>query len=194
MFRLRDSAKNPRPRDRPHCLFIDFKAAYDTVDRQILYRRLVQRKILSPSELRLLEFIHYNLRVSIDGEHMVTTSSGVPQGLISSPLLFNIYVEPLLEELESAGLFSRMYADDAVSVCNGQTEVRRAIAIVERKATELKLRVNKKKSGVLVLYKRPPKWEPGKELLQYPFVQTYKYLGTVIDRGLTPAGHFKKVS
>ena len=50
---------------------------------------------------------------------MVTTSSGVPQGLISSPLLFNIYVEPLLEELESAGLFSRMYADDAVSVCNG---------------------------------------------------------------------------
>jgi hypothetical protein len=50
---------------RPHIVMFDFKAAYDSVNRELLYRRLVDRKILAPSQLALLRFLYDNLRVTV---------------------------------------------------------------------------------------------------------------------------------
>lgn len=73
--------------------------------------------------------IHANIRICLGG-HEVTTSRGVPQGLITSPDLFNIYVEPLLQRLEMAGIFSRMFADDLVLIAHNLEEAKRGIEIV----------------------------------------------------------------
>jgi len=72
------------------CMF-DFSSAYDTVNRDLLRTRLQNLEILNKNQLDLLDFIHYNIRVRI-GETQITTSRGVPQGLTSSPILFDIYV------------------------------------------------------------------------------------------------------
>jgi hypothetical protein len=96
-------------------MFIDFKSAYDSVTRQKLGEMLLRKRILSHQKLRILEFIHHNLRVSL-GTNEVTTSRGVPQGLTTSPLLFNIYVEDILERMDRENIFTAMYADDLVCV------------------------------------------------------------------------------
>lgn len=40
------------------------------------------------------------------------TERGVPQGFLSSPMLFNVYIEELAEQLEKLGLKAFFYADD----------------------------------------------------------------------------------
>lgn len=91
----RNTPRNAPPSRRPHALFFDFKAAYDTVDRELLYNKLQEKNILNTNEIDLLKFIHKNLRVCLAGQQ-TTTSKGVPQGFSSSPILFDIYVESLL--------------------------------------------------------------------------------------------------
>jgi hypothetical protein len=91
----------PRPSSpdrRPHAVFFDFKAAYDSVDRDMLFDRLEATSALSSSQIDLLRFLYGNLRVAV-GRGEMTTSRGVPQGLTSSPILFDLYVEPVLEAL-----------------------------------------------------------------------------------------------
>jgi hypothetical protein len=115
MIQIRDRGHARKPSDRPHVIFIDFKSAYDSVTRQKLGEMLLRKRILSHQKLRILEFIHHNLRVSL-GTNEVTTSRGVPQGLTTSPLLFNIYVEDILERMDRENIFTAMYADDLVCV------------------------------------------------------------------------------
>jgi hypothetical protein len=57
----------------------------------------------------------------------ITTSRGVPQGLSSSPILFDIYVEEILEELQKRNLFSRMFADDLACVAQNKSEATQII-------------------------------------------------------------------
>jgi hypothetical protein len=52
----------------------------------------------------------------------ITTSRGVPQRLSSSPILFDIYVEDILEELQRRNHFSRMFADDLACVAKNKIE------------------------------------------------------------------------
>ncbi len=122
--------------DRPHLVFFDFRAAYDSVSRPELYRALKEKGILSDEKIDLLRFIHQNLRISMGGRE-VTTSRGVPQGLPSSPPLFNVLSEPILVRLEEIVVFARMYADDLVCVCRDQAQATRAILAVEEIARRL---------------------------------------------------------
>jgi hypothetical protein len=45
MKRLIDACRPTTPENYPHVCFIDYKAAYDTVDRDILHRKLRNKAI-----------------------------------------------------------------------------------------------------------------------------------------------------
>ena len=60
------------------------------VDRTILYGLIEEKEILPSYILELIEFVHQNLRIKL-GRQSTLTSSGVPQGLTTSLLLFDIY-------------------------------------------------------------------------------------------------------
>jgi hypothetical protein len=45
-------------------------------------------------------------------------STGVPQGLTSSPLLFNIFALTLIEELGNKTNTTLLYADDIIGINN----------------------------------------------------------------------------
>ncbi len=77
----------------------------------------------------------------------------MPEGrkFTTSPILFDIYTEPILIALEEVNIFSQMYADDLVCVCNSKEESMKAISIVARIANELRLTLNPRKSGILRL-------------------------------------------
>jgi hypothetical protein len=111
---------------RPRTVFFDFSSAYDTVNREKLYEMLRIKGILNQHDIELLEFIHYNLRIDIGGKS-ITTSRGVPQGLTTSPILFDIYVEGILENLQKANHFSRMFADDLACVAEDEDQAKSII-------------------------------------------------------------------
>ncbi len=169
----------------------DYKAAYDSVDREILYQRLERTKALSEQQVSLLKFIYNNIRITL-GNSTITTSKGVPQGLCTSPILFNLYSQPILYELQSAGIFARMYADDLICICKDKVEAGRAISITARVSNALKLKLNPKKSGILMMFSNQPRKPAEGHIGGIPYTQYYKYLGTTIDRTFSAKPHLAK--
>ena len=49
-------------------VFFDFQKAYDTVDREILFRILRHKQILTEQEIKILSFIYHNLRIRLSDE------------------------------------------------------------------------------------------------------------------------------
>jgi retron-type reverse transcriptase len=67
----------------------DIKAAYDTVDHDVLIE-LLEKRI---SDRRFIKFIKQGLKCGLlEQGHYADTLLGVPQGGIASPILFNIYM------------------------------------------------------------------------------------------------------
>jgi hypothetical protein len=58
---LIEKLRTNRRRDCMCCVFIDYKSAYNTVNRDLLYTVLVNKRILTADEARFLERLHYCL-------------------------------------------------------------------------------------------------------------------------------------
>ncbi len=106
-----------------HTAFLDIKAAYDSVDRRILWRRCRNRG-LSVEAVDLLKemFDHNSGQVVVGGKRSQPfhIESGVLQGSVLSPCLYSIFLDDLAYELShlakvqvgSALINCTMYADD----------------------------------------------------------------------------------
>jgi hypothetical protein len=84
-------------------LFIDFKKAYDSVRREVLYNILIQFGI--PMELaRLIQMcLHETYSRAQTGKHLSDTfhiTNGLKQGDASLPLLFNCAVEYAIRRVQ----------------------------------------------------------------------------------------------
>ncbi|RMG67720.1 MAG: group II intron reverse transcriptase/maturase, partial [Bacteroidetes bacterium] len=88
---------------------IDISAFFDHVNHDILMHR-ISRQV---RDKRVLKLIGRYLRAGLllDGE-VHKRLQGTPQGGPLSPLLANIYLDPLDKELERRGLSFSRYADD----------------------------------------------------------------------------------
>jgi RNA-directed DNA polymerase len=126
---------------------LDLEKFFDRVNHQRLMARLAQRV----GDKRLLVLIGKMLRAKVvmpDGV-VVSTDEGVPQGGPLSPLLSNIVLDELDNELERRGHRFVRYADD----CNiyvrseraGQRVMASVVSFIERR---LRLKVNANKSAV----------------------------------------------
>ena len=56
--------------------------------------------------------------------------TGVPQGAVLSPVLSNLYLNPLDHQMADAGFEMVRYADDFVVLCRSQTEAEEALAMI----------------------------------------------------------------
>jgi len=75
--------------------------AYDSVDREILFRILRRRSKNSneSSLISLIEKLHRDSVIEV-GSSSLNAEMGLPQGSILSPVLFNIYLEEALNSSE----------------------------------------------------------------------------------------------
>ena len=75
-----------------HQLFIDFKKAYDSVRREVLYKILIEfgipRKLLRLIKMSLAE-TYSRIRVGKNVSHRFPVRNGLKQGDALSPMLFN---------------------------------------------------------------------------------------------------------
>lgn len=125
---------------------IDLKAFFDQVDHDILMHRVG----LKVRDKRLLRLIGDYLRAPMqkpDGSREKRTR-GTPQGGPLSPLLANIYLDPLDKELEKRELSFVRYADDiAIFVSSERSALRVLESVTAWIEKNLKVPVNREKSG-----------------------------------------------
>jgi len=125
---------------------IDLKSFFDEVDHDKLMRQ-VGRKV---RDKRLLRLIGDYLRAPMkqpDGSRRRRTK-GTPQGGPLSPLLANIYLDPLDRELEGRGLSFVRYADDVAIFASSERAAERILdSVTGWIEKHLKVPVNREKSG-----------------------------------------------
>jgi RNA-directed DNA polymerase len=90
---------------------------------------LVGQKV---SDGRVLTLIEMFLKQGVlDDLREGTPEMGSPQGAVISPLLSNIYLNPLDHQMAQAGFEMVRYADDFVILCRSPEEARQALALVQ---------------------------------------------------------------
>ena len=120
-------------KDENACLlFIDFSTAYDKVLRSKLYQNMDSKKILNSNQMKLLRFIHKNITINYK-KKTCQPETGVPQGCLTSPSLFNIYIEDLLDmfPLDQVIMFILAYADDIVFLIKYEYNIAKVINKIE---------------------------------------------------------------
>jgi RNA-directed DNA polymerase len=106
----------------------DLKSYFDTIPHDRLMT-LVGQKV---SDGRMLTLIEAFLKQGVlDGLREWTPEMGSPQGAVISPLLSNIYLNPLDHLMAKAGIEMVRYADDFVILCRSPEEAARALAMVQ---------------------------------------------------------------
>jgi group II intron reverse transcriptase/maturase len=129
------------------CVDLDLEKFFDLVCHQRLAAKLAQRV----SDRRLLVLIGRMLKAKVvlpDGV-VINTEQGVPQGGPLSPLLSNIVLDELDQELDRRGHRFVRYADDGNVYVRSERAGRRVMAsLTEFIQRRLRLKVNDAKSAV----------------------------------------------
>ena len=124
---------------------MDITKFFDRVNHDILMNRIGQ----TIRDKQVLSLIGRYLRAGVMVEGLVQASEeGTPQGGPLSPLLANIYLDALDQELEQRGLAFSRYADDCNIYVSSQRSAERVLAsLTDWIAKHLRLEVNAAKSG-----------------------------------------------
>lgn len=182
-------------------VFLDFKRAFETIDRQLLLLKL-QKYGMGESILRW--FGDY-LR---DRQHNGGFSSaretvfGVPQGTVLGPTLFILYINDIVKVVRNCKI--QLFADDTIVFCIGDsaTEIIESLNIELENLFQwlnnngLQLNIQKTKSMILRNKYRNVNIENNvlinNEIIEN--VSKYKYLGCIIDENLTFSEHYNYIT
>jgi RNA-directed DNA polymerase len=112
------------------CVYVvdaDLKGYFDTIPKDRLLA-LVQEHI---SDSRMLHLIRLFLDQNILEElREWTPVAGVPQGAVLSPVMSNLYLNPLDHQMADNGFEMVRYADDFVVLCRSQSEAETALQMI----------------------------------------------------------------
>ena len=111
------------------------------------------------------------------------TKRGLIQGSWLSPLLFNVYINDLLLELEK-NYFIKAYADDLVVGLTNPNDLDECLDIINRWSTKNDIKINANKSGLLRILGWKGKIIDLMNKMNIPEVEDYNYLGVCIDQSL----------
>jgi group II intron reverse transcriptase/maturase len=131
---------------------LDIAKFFDHVNHDLLMGRIAQ----VIRDKRVLRLIGRYLRRGAMVEGVVVASvEGTPQGGPFSPLLANIYLDPLDRELERRGHCFSRYADDCNIYVGSQAAAERTMASIQGWIEKhLRLKVNTAKSGTGRVWER----------------------------------------
>jgi RNA-directed DNA polymerase len=128
------------------CVDLDLEKFFDRVSHDKLMGKVAARV----GDKRMLKLIRAFLTAGVMESGLVSpVDEGTPQGGPLSPLLSNIVLDELDQELERRGLRFARYADDSTIYVRSRRAGMRVMESIKRFiATKLKLQVNEQKSAV----------------------------------------------
>jgi len=125
---------------------VDIKSFFDTIDHELLAQQIEARI----SDGRLLDLMRLFLKQGVlDGTEHWESEEGTPQGGVISPLLANIYLNPLDWLLLKGGYQAARYADDMVILCRTAAEADAALNLVRQWMTEARLTLHPEKTRIV---------------------------------------------
>ena len=146
----------------------DLKSYFDTIPHDRLMA-LIRRKV---ADGRLLSLIEAFLKQAVlDGLREWTPEMGSPQGAVVSPLLSNIYLDPLDHRMAEDGFQMVRYADDFVVLCRSREEAERALEVVRQWTAEAGLVLHPEKTRIA----DAEEMHGGFDFLGYHFERGYRW-------------------
>jgi RNA-directed DNA polymerase len=129
-----------------HIVDADLKSYFDTIPHDRLLA-LASKKVSDGRVLKLIEaFLHQGV---MDGLAEWTPDQGTPQGAVISPLLSNIYLDPLDHQMAELGWEMVRYADDFVILCRSAEDATRALAVVQEWTASAGLTLHPTKTRII---------------------------------------------
>jgi len=124
----------------------DLKSYFDTIPHDRLLAR-IREKVADGRVLALLEaFLQAGV---MDGLDRWTPEQGSPQGAVISPLLSNIYLDPLDHAMAQQGFAMVRYADDFVVLCGSAAEAERALRMIQEWTAAAGLTLHPQKTRIV---------------------------------------------
>ena len=179
-----------------YCAFVDFKGAFDSVDRSLLMTKLYGHATISEPVRRMVAAMYSNVTASVKGSSdWFFENIGVKQGDPLGPRLFNIFIHDLPDFLfpngassvECDGVFLSeslvkclLYADDLVLFSTTAEGLQRQLDRLHEYCRTWLLTVNVSKTECMFVKQHkdtsitPPVLTYGGCALSY--VRTFKYM------------------
>jgi len=129
-----------------HVVDADLKSYFDTIPHERLMTLLGQRV----ADGRVLVLVESFLKAGVMEELRGWQASprGTPQGGVISPLLANIYLNPLDHRMAGQGYEMVRYADDFVMLCRSREEAQQALDMVKAWVKEAGLQLHPDKTRI----------------------------------------------
>jgi hypothetical protein len=198
---------NPIP-----AIFIDISKAYDRVWVRGLIHKL-HKLNMAPHDLFFYVALLSNRTFRVAGQgHMsdlFTSPDGVPQGGVSAPQLFTIYIHDLVDAIDSIYIKINLFADDIVIwaselLCGATVfahiyHIQLALHKLSNWASTWKITFSASKTQMIIFYayrSLPQVWSlfvPTLTGFTIKAVDTYKYLGLMLHKQLSWESHIKQL-
>ncbi len=142
----------------------DLKQYFDTIPHKRMLELIKQRI----ADGRVLELLEQYLKAGVMESHKgwTPTTEGTPQGAVISPLLANLYLNPLDHHMVKKGYQMVRYADDFVVCARSESEAQAALAEIAAWVQETGLRLHPAKTRIVNAAERG-----GFDFLGYHFEQ-----------------------
>ena len=125
---------------------VDIKSYFDTIPHEGLMKRVEERV----ADGRVLELLRAYLRQSVmETAKDWSPEEGTPQGAVISPLLANIYLNPLDQWMSRREEGMVRYADDFVLLCESQAKAEGTLEQVRRWMNEAGLTLHPEKTRIV---------------------------------------------
>ena len=145
----------------------DIANYFETIPQDKLLGQVAQKV----ADSRVLALVTTMLQQGVmEGLTHWRPTAGTPQGAVISPLLANIYLDPLDQELVQQGMEMVRYADDFVILCRSEAEARAALARVQTWTTQAGLQLHAEKTRIVEVTQRG-----GFDFLGYHFERGYRW-------------------
>ena len=181
--------------------FVDLEKAFDWVEREMLFYRLLQYNI-DGKMYHAIKSLYSECQSCIKLRNNLCTdwfsvNSGVKQGDNVSPTLFSLYINELAKEIKdlkcgikinNIDISILMYADDMVLVANTEEDLQSMLNKMYEWCRKWRLKVNTTKTNTVHFRSKNAQ----KTVFDFKLgdislntVSEYKYLGVIMDEHLT---------
>lgn len=186
-----------------HHLFVDFKQAYDTPNRDELFAAMnrfnIPMKLIKLSQMTLKNTLG-SVKAAGTTTNKFRTVRGFRQGDALSCSFFNILLEMIMrsarirtnDDIFHKSIQILAYADDIDIIGRATTDVEQQFLAIDEKASSMGLKVNGEKTKYMLSSLRQPSHErvgPNVRMGDYNFevVRNFIYLGTEVtsDNNIT---------
>ena len=183
--------------------FIDFRKAFDSVNRNLLWN-VLRKQGVKGKLYKSLRSVYDSVLACVRDKHvyseMFECPRGVKQGCLLSPLLFSFLINELAMEVAENGrhgiqlipggieIFLLLFADDIILLSDTVVGLQNQLSALKQEADRLDLVVNLEKTNVMVFrmggyLSVHERWFYGNDEIRV--TNTYKYLGLLFTTKLS---------